>query len=40
MQAASDIFLGWTDVTGPDGAAHDYDVRQLRYWKLSATFEP
>ena len=30
MQAASDIFLGWTHVTGPDGVDRDYYVRQLR----------
>ena len=33
MQAASDIFLGWTG-TGPDGG--DYYVRQLRDMKISA----
>jgi hypothetical protein len=39
MQAASDIFLGWT--RGPHGS--DYYVRQLRDMKLSAnltTFTP
>ena len=39
MQAESDIFLGWTHVTGPDGADHDYYVRQLKDWKLSAPIE-
>ena len=24
MQAESNIFLGWTHVTGPDGVHHDY----------------
>jgi uncharacterized protein DUF2252 len=37
MQAASDIFLGWQHVAqGVDGAAHDYYVRQLWDWKVSA----
>lgn len=36
MQAASDIFLGWTRAQeGIDGRAHDYYVRQLWDWKLS-----
>jgi uncharacterized protein (DUF2252 family) len=38
MQAASDIFLGWTSTKG-----HDYYVRQLRDMKVSAeieTFKP
>ena len=35
MQAESDIFLGWTHVTGPDGVDRDYYVRQLKDWKLS-----
>jgi uncharacterized protein (DUF2252 family) len=39
MQAASDIFLGWQAVTGPDGARTDYYVRQLRDWKYSAPIE-
>jgi uncharacterized protein (DUF2252 family) len=39
MQAESDIFLGWTRVTGPDGLDHDYYVRQLKDWKLSAPIE-
>jgi len=33
MQAASDIFLGWLRVKGPDGATRDYYVRQLHDWK-------
>jgi uncharacterized protein (DUF2252 family) len=39
MQAESDIFLGWTHVTGPDGVDHDYYVRQLKDWKFSAPIE-
>jgi uncharacterized protein (DUF2252 family) len=39
MQAESDIFLGWTHVTGPDGVDHDYYVRQLRDWKFSVPIE-
>ena len=35
MQAASDIFLGWDQVTGPDGVTRDYYLRQLRDWKGS-----
>ena len=35
MQAESDIFLGWTHVTGPDGVDRDYYVRQLKDWKMS-----
>jgi uncharacterized protein (DUF2252 family) len=35
MQAASDIFLGWTRNKGPDGVDRDFYVRQLRDWKLS-----
>jgi uncharacterized protein (DUF2252 family) len=33
MQAASDVFLGWTQATSDP---HAYYVRQLRDWKLSA----
>ena len=33
MQAASDIFLGWQRVQGPEGKEHDYYVRQFRDWK-------
>jgi uncharacterized protein (DUF2252 family) len=40
MQAASDIFLGWyRNPKGYDGRAHDYYVRQLWDWKLSASIE-
>ena len=39
MQAESDIFLGWTNVTGPDGVNHDYYVRQLKDWKFSFPIE-
>jgi uncharacterized protein (DUF2252 family) len=39
MQAESDIFLGWTHVTAPDGVARDFYVRQLKDWKLSAPIE-
>jgi uncharacterized protein (DUF2252 family) len=39
MQAESDIFLGWTRATGPDGADRDFYVRQLKDWKLSAPIE-
>lgn len=33
MQAASDIFLGWQQVTGTDGVTRDFYVRQLHDWK-------
>jgi uncharacterized protein (DUF2252 family) len=36
MQAASDIFLGWQRVTGLEGRARDFYLRQLRDWKGSA----
>jgi uncharacterized protein (DUF2252 family) len=39
MQAASDIFLGWVRVKNPNGAAHDYYVRQLHDWKGAAEVE-
>jgi uncharacterized protein (DUF2252 family) len=39
MQAESDIFLGWTHVTGPDGVDRDYYLRQLKDWKFSAPIE-
>lgn len=39
MQASSDIFLGWTHVTGADGVDRDFYVRQLRDWKFSAPIE-
>ena len=35
MQAASDIFLGWQQVEGPDGVNRDFYIRQLRDWKGS-----
>jgi hypothetical protein len=35
MQTSSDIFLGWTRVTGPDNVTRDFYVRQLRDWKGS-----
>jgi uncharacterized protein (DUF2252 family) len=34
-QAASDIFLGWDRLTGLDGIARDFYIRQLRDWKGS-----
>jgi uncharacterized protein (DUF2252 family) len=39
MQAQSDIFLGWTHITGPDGIDRDFYVRQLRDWKFSVPIE-
>jgi uncharacterized protein (DUF2252 family) len=39
MQAQSDIFLGWTRATGPDGVDRDFYVRQLRDWKFSLPIE-
>jgi uncharacterized protein (DUF2252 family) len=40
MQAASDIFLGWTRIAaGMDGLRRDFYGRQLRDWKGSATIE-
>ena len=40
MQAASDIFLGWERVSvGMDGKPHDFYVRQLWDWKISADIE-
>jgi uncharacterized protein (DUF2252 family) len=39
MQAESDIFLGWTHLTGPDGVERDYYVRQLKDWKMSLPIE-
>jgi hypothetical protein len=39
MQAQSDIFLGWTRATGPDGIDRDYYVRQLKDWKFSVPIE-
>jgi uncharacterized protein (DUF2252 family) len=39
MQAASDIFLGWENISGIDGQRRDFYVRQLRDWKASALIE-
>src|SRR5438094_3038347 len=40
MQAASDIFLGWTRVANPvDGIDRDFYVRQLKDWKFSVPIE-
>jgi uncharacterized protein (DUF2252 family) len=40
MQAASDIFLGWTRIAaGMDGVRRDFYGRQLKDWKGSATIE-
>jgi uncharacterized protein (DUF2252 family) len=39
MQAASDIFLGYQHITGPDGITRDFYMRQLWDWKASANIE-
>ena len=39
QQAQSDIFLGWTRVTGADQVERDFYVRQLRDWKFSLPIE-
>jgi uncharacterized protein (DUF2252 family) len=40
LQAASDIFLGWERIQlGVDGKVHDYYLRQLWDWKISADVE-
>jgi uncharacterized protein (DUF2252 family) len=39
MQAASDIFLGYQRVDGPDGVTRDFYIRQLRDWKGSFEVE-
>ena len=39
MQAASDIFLGWTPVKGIDGVTRHFYGRQLKDWKGSAEIE-
>lgn len=39
MQSASDALLGWTQVTGPDGVARDYYVRQMWDWKTAANLD-
>lgn len=36
MQSVSDIFLGWDRAATINGEVHDYYVRQLRDWKISA----
>jgi uncharacterized protein (DUF2252 family) len=36
LQPASDVLLGWTTASDPDGSRHDFYVRQLWDWKLSA----
>jgi uncharacterized protein (DUF2252 family) len=39
MQAASDIFLGWQQVTGFDGLTRDFYLRQLHDWKGGVDIE-
>jgi uncharacterized protein (DUF2252 family) len=39
LQAAGDVFLGWTRSPGTDGAQHDFYVRQLWDWKYSPLLE-
>jgi uncharacterized protein (DUF2252 family) len=39
MQAATDIFLGWTRSALPGQPADDYYVRQLRDWKYAVPIE-
>jgi uncharacterized protein (DUF2252 family) len=39
MQAASDIFLGWTRAALPGRPVNDYYLRQLRDWKYSVPIE-
>lgn len=39
MQAASDVFLGWQRILGPDGVERDFYLRQLNDWKGSADIE-
>jgi uncharacterized protein (DUF2252 family) len=39
MQAASDAFLGWQQIAGPDGVTRDFYIRQLHDWKGSAEFD-
>jgi uncharacterized protein (DUF2252 family) len=38
MQSASDIFLGWVRIEGPEGQ-RDYYIRQLHDWKGGAEIE-
>lgn len=39
MQASSDIFLGWLSTDAGNGGRHDYYLRQLRDWKVSAEID-
>ena len=39
LQASSDVFLGWTRSPALDGLEHDFYVRQLWDWKISADVE-
>jgi len=39
LQAASDTLLGWVRADGLDGESHDFYVRQLWDWKVSAVIE-
>jgi uncharacterized protein (DUF2252 family) len=39
MQAASDLFLGWVDGTGPDGIERHFYVRQFRDMKGSVDID-
>ena len=39
LQASSDAFLGWTRSPALDGLEHDFYVRQLWDWKISADVE-
>ena len=36
MQASSDVFLGWTRTADLEGVPHDFYIRQLWDWKVSA----
>ncbi len=36
MQGATDAFLGWQRIKGPDGEVRDYYLRQLHDWKGGA----
>jgi len=38
LQASSDIFLGWQQVSDADGVVTDFYVRQLKDWKGSVDF--
>jgi uncharacterized protein (DUF2252 family) len=39
MQTASDVFLGWLTMTGPDGVERDFYVRQFRDMKGGVDLE-